>query len=72
MRLREYDTHELSQLDREIFEEVLRLNRDCNKWKEVYDLAGRVQSSSLKSMVLHTANVMRNTLDFYEENDLGE
>jgi len=72
MRLKDYDPNGLSQFDKEVYEEAIILSRDCNRWLDVYDLAGRVQSSTLKTMILHTSNVMKNTLDYYEENELGE
>ena len=72
MRLSSFDIRYLSHLDHEIYEEALRLSRDCNKWKEVYDLAGKAQSSSLESMLLHTSNVMKSTLDYYTNEEIGE
>jgi len=72
MRLKDFDTRLLAQLDQQIYEEALRLSRDCNRWMEVYDLAGRCQSSSLESMLLHTSNVMKQTLDYYDNEEIRE
>ncbi len=68
MRLKEYNPSSLDDRDYRVYEDAVRIGRDCMRWQEMRNLALAAQSPSLETILLQESNIMFHTSEYYDSN----